>query len=266
MKIIDLSLPIDDKAFEVHKVEIERVSHKAGVEKFNRVIMGKTLAGKIKYALGQRIVKKEDLPDEEFLSLEIVHSPVHIGTHLDYSFHYGSKSEGRPAKTADEITLEWCYQDAVKLDLTFKKPNETINSSDIENALFKINYKLKPLDIVLLHTGADKLYGGPKYFSDYPGVDVSAIDFLLDKGIKIFGVDTMGIDRPYRFMLKEFLEKKDVKALYPAHFYGRKREFIHIERLANLEKLPASGFKIICFPIRIKTTGAAWARVVGILD
>jgi kynurenine formamidase len=265
MKIIDLSLPIDDKAFEVHKVAIERVSHKSGVEKFNRVIMGKTFLGKIKYSLGKRIVKKQDLPDEEFLSLEVVHSPVHIGTHLDYSFHYGSRSEGRLSKTAEEIPLEYCYQDGVKLDLSYKKPNETITASDIEAALSKINYKLKPLDIVFLHTGADKFYGSPKYFSDYPGIDVSTIDYLLDRGIKIFGVDTMGIDRPYRFMLKEFLEKKDIKYLYPAHFYGRKREFIHIERLANLEKLPDFGFKVICFPVKIKNTGAAWARVVALL-
>jgi kynurenine formamidase len=265
MKIIDLSLPIDDKAFEVHKVSIERVGHKSGVEKFNRVIMGKTFFGKIKYALGKRIVKKQDLPDEEFLSLEVVHSPVHIGTHLDYSFHYGSRSEGRLSKTAEEIPLEYCYQDGVKLDMSHKKPNETIASTDIEAALAKINYKLKPLDIVFLQTGADKFYGSPKYFSDYPGVDVSTIDYLLDRGIKIFGVDTMGIDRPYRFMLKEFLEKKDVKYLYPAHFYGRKREFIHIERLANLEKLPNFGFKVICFPVKIKNTGAAWARVVALI-
>jgi kynurenine formamidase len=265
MKLIDLSLPIDDSAFEVHHVEIERVSHKAGVRKFNRVLMGKTLKGRLQYLLGKRIVKKEDLPDEEFLSLEVVHSPVHIGTHLDYSFHYGSKSEGRASKTAEEIPLEWCYQNGVKLDVSHKKPNETITAADIEAVLKKINYTLKPLDIVLLRTGADKLYGGPKYFSDYPGVDISAIDYLLDRGIKIFGVDTMGIDRPYRFMLKEFLETKDTKKLYPAHFYGRKREFIHIERLANLEKLPDFGFKVNCFPVKIKTTGAAWARVVAVL-
>ena len=265
VEIVDLSLPIDEKAFEVHKVDIERVSHKAGVEKFNRVLMGKTLLGRIKYALGGRIVKKEELPEEEFLSLEIVHAPVHIGTHLDYSFHYGSRSEGRASKTAEEIPLEWCYADGVKLDLTYKKPNETINAGDIERALRNINYKLKELDIVLLHTGADKLYGGAKYFSDYPGVEPAAIDYLLDHGVKIFGVDTMGIDRPYRFMLSEFLKSKDPAKLYPAHFYGRKREFIHIERLANLGSLPGSGFKVICFPVKIKRTGASWARVVAIL-
>lgn len=263
MTIIDLSLPIDETAFEVHKVDIERVSHSAGVEKFNRVIMGKTFLGKMQYLLGKRILKKEDLPDEEFLSLEIVHSPVHIGTHLDYSYHYGSLSEGRASKTADEIPLEWCYSDGVRLNLTYKKPSEAITAKDLEEVLKKINYSLKPLDIALLFTGADKFSGNPKYFSEYPGVDISAIDYLLDRGIKIFGVDTMGIDRPYQFMLKEFLEKK--KPLYPAHFYGRKREFIHIERLANLEKLPDFGFKVLCFPIRIKKTGAAWARVVAIL-
>lgn len=266
MRIVDLSLPIDEEAFEVHPVDIERIGHRQGVEKFNRLIMGKTLLGRIKYALGARILKKEDLPDEEFLSLEIVHSPVHIGTHLDYSFHYGSRSENRPSKTAEEIPLEYCYNDGVKLDLSHKKPDEVIAKEDIESALAKINYKLKPQDIVLLFTGADKLFSSPRYFSDYPGVDISAIDYLLDRGVKIFGVDTMGIDRPYKFMLKEFLERKAPKALYPAHFYGRKREFIHIERLANLDKLPDYGFKIICFPVKIKKTGAAWARVVAILD
>lgn len=260
-----MSLPIDETAFEVHHVDIERVSHKAGVEKFNRIIMGKTLAGRIKYLFGRRIVRKEDLPDEEFLSLEIVHAPVHVGTHLDYSFHYGSRSENRPSKTADEIPLEWCYNDGVKLDLRRKKPDETITAGDVEPALERINCPLKPGMIVLFQTGADRLYGTAKYFSDYPGVDVSAIDYLLDRGVKIFGIDTMGIDRPYRFMLKEFLETKDPKKFYPAHFYGRTREFIHIERLANLEKLPASGFKIICFPVRIRQTGAAWSRVAAVL-
>jgi len=266
MKIIDLSLPIDDKAFEVHDLRIERTSHKEGVEKLNRVLMSRSLENKAKYEKGERIIKKEDLPDKEFLSLEMVYSSVHSGTHLDYSYHYGSKSEGRESKTAEEIPLEWCYQDGVKITLTHKKPDAVITDSDIKEGLKKINYTLKPLDIVLLYTGSDKLFGGPEYFSDYPGVDISAIDYLLDKGVKIFGVDTMGIDRPYKFMMKDFLDKKDPKYLWPSHFYGRKREFIHIERLANLKTLPDHGFKIQCFPVKIKKTGAAWARVVALLN
>ena len=266
MKIIDLSLPIDDRAFEVHDLKIERISHAEGVEKLNKVLMSKTVAEKVKRLLGKRVIRKEDLPDEEFLSLEIVHSPVHIGTHLDYSFHYGSLSEGRKSKTAEEIPLEWCYGNGVKLNLYHKKSIEVITAEDIEKALLKINYTLKEFDIVLLYTGCDKFFGTPKYFSNYPGVDISAIDYLLNRGVKIFGVDTMGIDRPYKLMMKDFMEKKDPRVLWPAHFYGRRREFIHIERLANLDKIPDSGFKLCCFPVKIKRTGAAWARVVAFLE
>lgn len=265
-KIIDLSLPIDDTAYEVHEVSIDRVSHKEGVEKLNKVMMSKTAQGEVDYAAGKRIIKKEDLPDEEFLSLEVVHSPVHIGTHLDYTFHYGTKSEGRASKTAEQIPLEWCYQNGVKLDFSYKKAKDVIKDRDLQEALKKINYTIKQSDIVLLYTGADKLYGKPEYFSEYPGIDISAIDYLLNYGVKIFGVDTMGIDRPYKFMIKEFLETKNSSVLWPAHFYGRKREFAHIERLANLDKLPPSGFKVMCFPVKIRQTGAAWARVVGILE
>ena len=263
MKIVDLSLAIDDKAFEVHHVEIDRTDWHQGIEKLNRVLLSKEKFGRLKFLLGKRIVKKEDLPDEEFLSLEVVTAPVHVGTHLDYTFHYGSKSENKPAKTAEEIPLDYCYHDGIRLNFCNKKPNEVIRVEDVEAALLKIKYTLKPLDIVLFFTGADKLFGSPKYFSDYPGVDVSAVDYLLDRGIKIFGVDTMGIDRPYRFMMKEFLETKNHKALWPTHFHGRNREFIHIERLANLDALPDFGFKVACFPVKIKRTGGAWSRVVA---
>ena len=265
MKIVDLSLPIDDTAFEVHPLRIERTSHADGVEKLNRVLMSRTPQGKSQFEAGERIVAKEHLPDEEFLSLEMVYSSVHSGTHLDYSFHYGSMSEGKPSKTADQIPLEWCFQDGVKLDLTAKQSAEVIGVSDIERALQAISYQLKPLDIVLIYTGSDKLFGTKEYFSDYPGLEPKIIDYFLDRGVKIFGVDTMGIDRPYKHMMRDYQEKKDLQSLWPAQFYGRKREFIHIERLANLGSLPSSGFKVICFPIKIRKTGAAWSRVVALV-
>ncbi len=263
MNLIDLSLPIDDSAFEVHDVRIDRISHKDGIEKVNKVMMSKSISGRIKHMLGKRLIPADHFLDDEFLSLEVVHAPVHVGTHLDYTFHYGSTSEGKKSKTAEEIPLDWCCQNGVKLDCTHIKSPSVISKDVIVEALNKISYNLKPLDIVLLHTGADKLFGKPQYFSEYPGLDISAIDYLLDCGIKIFGVDTMGIDRPYKLMMKDYLSTNDPSNLWPSHFHGRKREFIHIERLANLENIPNLGFKIICFPVKIKTTGAAWARVVA---
>jgi kynurenine formamidase len=265
MKIIDLSLPIDENTPEVHPFGIERLGHKPGVQHLNWVMMSRTVKGKIKYLMGLRIIKPSDLPDGEFLSLETVHCPVHIGTHIDYSFHYGSTSEGRPSKKINELPVEWCFSDGVVLDLRHKKPGEAISGEDVIGALKKINYRIKPMDIVLLRTGADKYFGSRDYLSNYPGVSPEAIAYILDQGVKIIGIDTLGFDRPYKFMMGDFMRTHDPKHLWPAHFFGRKREYAHIERLANLGALPASGFKVSCLPIKIKDVGAAWARVVAFL-
>lgn len=266
MKIIDLSLSIDEKAPEVHPFWIERIGHKEGVKHLNWVMMKKDLLGKIKFLLGQRIIRPEDLDSQEFLSLETVHCPVHIGTHMDFSFHYGSRSEGRKSKTINELPLEWCFSDGIVLDFTYKMPGERIMAVDVEEALKKIKYNLKMGDIVLFRTDAYKFFGKREYLSNYPGVDPSALEFILNKGINIIGVDTLGFDRPYKFMMADFMKTHDAKVLWPAHFFGRKREYAHIERLANLDKLPATGFKISCLPIKINNVGAAWARVVAILQ
>jgi kynurenine formamidase len=263
MKIIDLSLPIDERAPEVHPFGIDRLGHKEGVRHLNWVMMKKTLKGKISFLLGKRIIKPQDLPDEEFLSLETVHCPVHIGTHIDYSFHYGTKSEGRASKSINELPLEWCFADGVVLDFNYKMPGEVISLEDVETALKKIKYTIKPHDIVLLRTGADKYFGTIEYLNKYPGTSPQAIGFILEKGVTIIGVDTLGVDRPYKFMMADFMRTKDPSYLWPAHFFGRKKEYAHIERLTNLDKLPAYGFKIQCFPIKILDCGAAWARVVA---
>lgn len=266
MTIIDLSLPIDERTPEVHPFSIERLGHKEGVNHLNWVMMKRTFWGKISFLLGKRIIKPQDLPDEEFLSLETVHCPVHIGTHIDYSFHYGTKSEGRASKTINELPLEWCISSGVVLDFTSKKPGEVISKGDVESMLKKINYNLKPKDIVILHTGADKLFGSKEYLTNYPGVSPEAIGFILDAGVKIIGIDSLGFDRPYKFMMTDFLRTHDAGVLWPAHFFGRIREYAHIERLANLDKLPAFGFKVACFPVKIKDVGASWARAVAIIE
>lgn len=262
--IIDLSLPIDERTPEVHPFGIERLGHKEGVKHLNWVMMKRTLKGKISFLLGKRIIKPTDLPDEEFLSLETVHCPVHIGTHIDFSFHYGTKSENRPSKTAEQIPLEWCMSDGIVLDLTRKLPGEVITKTDIEEAIKRINYTIKKNDIVLLRTGADKFFGTRDYLTNYPGVSPEAIEYILNFGVNIVGIDTLGFDRPYKFMMGDFMATHDAKFLWPAHFFGRKREYAHIERLANLDKLPAFGFKFVCFPIKIKDVGASWIRAVAI--
>ena len=50
------------------------------------------------------------------------------------------------------------------------------------------------------------------------------------------------------------------------HFAGIEKGYCHIEKLANLDKLPAKGFTFICFPIKIKGASAGWIRAVAIIE
>lgn len=267
MRIIDLSLPIDDTLEETHDASIDRITHADGVEHFNWVVMNKRPGGQEAFDNGERVATKEEIPDGEMLSLEIVHSSVHMGTHVDAPFHYGSQCEGKPAKMIEDVPLEWCYGPGVVLDFTHMAYPQNITAKDVEAALKKISYELKPLDIVLIYTGGDKNLGTPDYINKYVGMMPDAVEYLLDRGIKMMGIDTIGLDRPCFEMFREFLETKDKSKIWPSHFLGRRREYCHMERLGNLGAIPRPyGFTVSCLPVKVRHAGAGWSRVVAILE
>ena len=54
--------------------------------------------------------------------------------------------------------------------------------------------------------------------------------------------------------------------LWPAHFYGRRREYAQIEKLAGLDRLPApTGFTFAAFPVKISRASGGWCRAVAIV-
>ncbi|MFX1457124.1 MAG: cyclase family protein [Promethearchaeota archaeon] len=211
-------------------------------------------------------ITSEDLPDglawaDDYLSLG-----VHMGTHMDAPWHYHPTSEGKKSKTIDEIPLEYCFNDGVVLDMTHKEVGKLISVKDIQDALQKINYKLKPLDIVLIRTDADKLWDTLGYWTDYTGVGREGTIWLVDQGVKVVGTDAAGWDRPFHFQAREFRETKNRSLIWEGHFAGIEREYYQMEKLTNLDKLPPYGFKVSCFPIKILDASAAWVRPVAIIE
>lgn len=63
----------------------------------------------------------------------------------------------------DEIPLDWCYSDGVVLDFRHKADGERITVDDVQKELERIQYEIKPLDIVLIQTGADDAWGTEQY-------------------------------------------------------------------------------------------------------
>jgi len=191
---------------------------------------------------------------------------THNGTHLDAPWHFYPTSEGKPSKTIDQVPLEWCIGDGVVLNLTHKKPGELITEDDVKEALEKINYKIKPYDIVLIRTDSDKKWGTVSYLEEFPGMGRESTLYLLDRGVKIIGIDAFGYDRPFKKMAEDF--KKGIpNARWPAHNLGKEREYCHIERLANLDKIPVPyGFTVMVLPILIEGASAGWIRAAAIVE
>jgi kynurenine formamidase len=191
---------------------------------------------------------------------------THGTTHLDAPWHYAPTSEGKPARTIDEVPLEWCYGDGVVLDMRHKRNGEMIGVADVEQALDKIGYRLKAADIVLIETGGDRLLGDRAYYEEGVGVDADATRWLLDQGVRVTGIDAWGWDGPLAPQARRAKETGRDDVFWASHYVGVEKEYCHLERLANLDALPPHGFKVCCFPLKIERGSAGPTRVVAILD
>lgn len=198
-------------------------------------------------------------------TLELV---AHAGTHVDAPFHFYPTTENgtKAAYTVEQIPLDWFYSDGVVLDLRHIPPSGQAALEDIQEALDKIKYTIKPMDIVCLWFDMDKQLGKASYWTDYRGISAEAVRWLLEQGIKVIGTDSLGQDHPFDKMKEKFDKSKDINDIWEAHRVGIEKEFCNIEKMANLDKLPPYGFKIACFPIPIKNGSGGWCRPVAILS
>jgi kynurenine formamidase len=185
----------------------------------------------------------------------VIVSGDHIGTHLD---SWGHVKPGAPR--AESIPLEYCYGPGVVLDLAWKGPGEEISADDIETAVERTGHDLRPLDIVLIRTDAATFRTDPRYLTDHPGMTREAVHWLLDRGIKMMGIDAIGFDVP---VAKMFERRK----FWEAHMVMLEREYYHLENLVNLDQIPiAHGFTVSVLPIPYRGASAAPVRAVAIVE
>jgi kynurenine formamidase len=135
---------------------------------------------------------------------------------------------------------------------------------DVEAELERVGHELAPLDIVLVRTGRDAHYGEPGYMALGPGVTVAATRWLWERGVRVMGIDAWGWDAPLHMQAAEATERDEPGVFWASHQVNL--PYSQIERLVGLDQLPATGFKVACFPLRIVDGSAAPARVVAILE
>ena len=212
-------------------------------------------------------ISEADLPKGLGWAVEMVTLGTHSGTHLDAPWHYHPyMDQGVPSLTIDQVPLEWCFGPGVVLDMRSKPDGYKVMPADFEAELKRIGHALKPGEIVLVMTGADKYWGKPEYLVRGCGMGREATLWLTEQGIKVVGTDAWSWDRPLPLIAQEFQRTKDPSIIWEGHFASIERGYCHIEKLANLDKVPAQGFTFVCFPIKIKKASAGWIRAVGIIE
>jgi kynurenine formamidase len=251
MPLIDLSAPIEQSppdTLDVLRTDIEFEDHAAGAATTEAL-----------FGLPARLLRD----GEGWATETFTRFGTHNSTHVDAPWHYNSTIRGERAQTIDELPLEWFLGDGVVLDMTAKADGEAVDVDDVEEELRRVGHELKERDIVLVRTGRDARYRDPGYMALGPGVTAAATHWLWERGVRVMGIDAWGWDRPLWMQAQEAIERDEGGVFWAAH--QADLPYCQIERLVNLDRLPPTGFRVACFPLRIVGASAAPARVVAMV-
>jgi len=252
VKIIDLSAPItpshpDVPAFQ--RVGIEYSSNAQGGEEIERM-----------FGVPTRLLRN----GEGWATDTFTNFGTHSSTHVDAPLHYNATIQGQPAQSIDQLPLEWFFAPGVVLDFRHRADGEAVSAEEVQTALHAAGHILKPLDIVLIRTGRDAFYGQPDYWVRGPGVSAQATEWLYAQGVRVMGIDAWGWDAPLPAQAEQAKATQQSGVFWAAHQLDL--AYSQIERLMNLGDLPATGFRVACFPLKLVGGSAGPARVVAILD
>lgn len=231
------------------RVEVEYADHAAGAEAIEAL-----------FGVPPRLLRN----GEGWAVETITNLGTHNSTHVDAPWHYNSVVGGEAAQKIDELPLEWFFAPGVKLEFAGRPDGEVIRRDEIEQALSASGHQLQPLDIVLVQTGRDAFYDRFDYPSLGCGVTADATRWLWEQGVRVMGIDGWSWDRPLHLESHEALERDEPGIFWAAH--QADVPYCQIERLHNLSAVPATGFTVGCFPLRLVGASAAPARVVAIMD
>ncbi len=254
-KFVDLSIHLENDVISDPPAFAPRINYLNHQESFGRIAQ---------FFPG---LQPGDLPDGEAWATEKVELSTHNGTHLDAPWHFASTmNKGERAMTIDQVPLEWCFRPGVKLDFRYLPDGYVVQAEDVEAELARIDHKLQPLEIVVVNTRAGSRYGQPDYIQSGCGMGYAATMYLLERGVRVTGTDAWSWDAPFSYTAQRYARDKDPSVIWEGHKAGRDIGYCHLEKLHNLEALPADGFMIACFPVKVRRGSAGWTRAVALFE
>lgn len=185
-------------------------------------------------------------------------TPEHLGTHLDAPNHF---AEGQIP--VDQIAVTDLFAPAAVVDVVAKcetDPDYRLTKQDLLD-WEAANGRLPSGAVVLMYTGWGKRWNDYEAYKNeddegrmhFPGFSEEAARFLVEeRDIKGIGIDDLSVDY-------------GLSTDFVVHHVVNGAGKYHLENVANLERLPARGARLIVAPIKIEGGSGGQARVFAVL-
>lgn len=183
--------------------------------------------------------------EQDWYIMHRVSMDNHIGTHMEVPYHCFPD-----AADLAQVPIEQFVGEAVILDLRGYSSHQGIPLEAVQQAAENAG-GVGQGDIVFCMTGWSKHYGSEQYLKP-PFLTGKALHWLLDRGIKVLGVDTPGAMDPTIPDRQNHLPIFEAGALY-------------IENLTNLEAVPKKRATVAALPPAVEGLEGFPVRVVALL-
>ena len=171
----------------------------------------------------------------------------HTGTHADAAAHI--LPDGR---TFDAYSVDRFAGRAVVIDVTSGPAGaDAVDVARLEAEADRLDEA--GAQFVLLRTGWSDRWGRDNYFTGFPCLTPDAARWLVDRGVRGFGIDAPSVDPA---------ESTDL----PVHKVLLGAEVLIVENLTGLAELPQTPFEFLALPLPLADADGAPVRAVARLD
>lgn len=191
-----------------------------------------------------RVRKFFSLKEGHPLNVTELSLPCHAGTHVDAPIHIVPNG-----KSIEELPLDSFVGPGAVIAVK-KRGGEEVTAKDLEASGVAVNRG----DILMLCTGWDEKFESPDY-NLHPYLSIDAAQWMVKKGVKLFGIDCITVDLPTPLRQTGFD--------FPVHKTLLGNGVLIAENVANLGKIVGKKTRILAFPLRVKGSDAGHARIVA---
>jgi kynurenine formamidase len=157
------------------------------------------------------------------------------------------------AQTIDQMSLDLFYGPAICIDVSDIAPRTDITGDHLDEALATSGLQLDTGDMLFLYTATfDRHQGTDQYLSEFPGLGESAAEWIVNRQVKTFGVDSPTPDNP-------------TSTSYPCHMMCRRQHITHYENL-RLTEVVNRRFTFVGFPLKVVGAHGGPTRAVAIVS